>query len=261
MPKLSSKPITKADLIEFLDTESDFAFELRTLERLTGLGFYCSHGGSYKDRVTNKARQFAIRATKASPTLILSLAVECKNLSLSYPLLVMCAPRHDYESFLDVITSYPPKERKLNPFPPNAESLRIHHPNAYPQGTLVGKSTTRVERVQEKDGALTTSDADIFEKWSQALASAYDPADEATEFGTQWKCSVDTVILPVLVVPDNTLWSVSYRTDLRGSRVERGQPDAGRVLLALPPGGRNPNRSAGTHHRALYGRASRRGNL
>ena len=218
MPKLSPEPVTQADLIEFLDTESDFAFELRTLECLSGLGFHCSHGGSYEDPVTRKPRQYDIRATRVFPRVLLSLAVECKNLSPSYPLLVMCVPRSKNESFLEVLKSFRPQEHplNLNPFPPNCKSLRLHQPSAYPEGAPVGKSTTRVGRILDKDRPLTGSDADIFEKWSQAISSAYDPAEEATSFGTQWDTVVNTVILPVLVVPDNTLWSVSYRAD--GSR-------------------------------------------
>jgi hypothetical protein len=223
MPKLLHAPVTQADLIEFLDTESDFAFELRTVECLSSLGFRCSHGGSYEDPVTHKTRQFDIRALKGNNTLRLSWAVECKNLSTSYPLLVMCVPRTQEESFVDVLKSFRPRPEEYNPFPPHCESVRIHKPRfTYTAGDPVGKSMARVGRATDKERSLTSSDADIFEKWSQALASADDLADDATEFGTKTKSKVHTFILPILVVPDNTLWSVIYKSD--GSRMSDPAP-------------------------------------
>ena len=225
MAKLSHAPITQADLIDFLDTESDFAFELRTLECLSDLGFRCSHGGSYDDPVTHKPRQFDIRASKGADDLIFSFALECKNLSGSYPLLVLCVPRTREESFLEILASFPPRgsEKYNNPLAPNSEVLRIQTPTfTYKEGDPVGKKMARVGRTADKEKALTSSDADIFEKWSQALASADDLGDEATEFGTKANSVVCTVILPVLVVPDNTLWSVIYRSD--GSRLENPVP-------------------------------------
>jgi hypothetical protein len=58
-------PIDQADRIAYLEKVSDFAFELRCLERLTKLGFQCQHGGSYTDPVTNKTRQFDLRVQKS----------------------------------------------------------------------------------------------------------------------------------------------------------------------------------------------------
>ena len=62
MAKLKNDPIDSTDLVEFLDTSSDFAFELACVKRLSELGYRCQHGGSYVDPVTKKARQFDIRA-------------------------------------------------------------------------------------------------------------------------------------------------------------------------------------------------------
>jgi len=50
--KLQDVQIGEAELLEYLNTSSDFAFELRCLERLAKLGFDCQHGGSYTDPVT-----------------------------------------------------------------------------------------------------------------------------------------------------------------------------------------------------------------
>jgi len=64
MAKLKHAPIVAADLVEFLDSQSDFAFEIRVLNSLIALGFECEHGGTYDDPATNKPREFDIRATR-----------------------------------------------------------------------------------------------------------------------------------------------------------------------------------------------------
>src|SRR4051812_27954800 len=108
MPKFNSDPIGTSDLLEYLDTSSDFGFELRCLDQLNTLGFTCDHGGSYRDRVTSKVRQFDIRARRKSGRFRLQCAVECKNLVPSRPLLLMCVPRTPDESLHDLLLSYPP---------------------------------------------------------------------------------------------------------------------------------------------------------
>ncbi len=60
MAKLKTDPITPADLVEFLNTTSDFGFEIKVMKVLAGLGFKLKHGGTYIDPVTEKPRQFDI---------------------------------------------------------------------------------------------------------------------------------------------------------------------------------------------------------
>jgi hypothetical protein len=55
-------PITQSDLQEFVENDSDFAFEMRVLVQLRALGFQCEHSGTYKDPITDKIRQFDIHA-------------------------------------------------------------------------------------------------------------------------------------------------------------------------------------------------------
>jgi len=81
MVKLKEAPIIDTDLIDYLSTESDFAFELHVLNTLIAHGFTCEHGGSYDDPVTKKPREFDIRATKTLGHFHIRLAVECKNVS------------------------------------------------------------------------------------------------------------------------------------------------------------------------------------
>jgi hypothetical protein len=62
MPKLITTPITEKDLDEYLNSESDFAFEMSVLSLLRQMHFTCSHSGTYEDPVTGKIRQYDLRA-------------------------------------------------------------------------------------------------------------------------------------------------------------------------------------------------------
>lgn len=66
MTKWKDDPITAEDMADFVGSDSDFAFEMQVLAKLTSLGFTCSHSGTYRDPVTKKIRQFDIRAVKIS---------------------------------------------------------------------------------------------------------------------------------------------------------------------------------------------------
>ena len=93
MPKPEPKEIEASDLLDYLSAESDFAFEARVVKDFRKKGFNVEHGGTYMDSVTGKPRQFDIRATLATETSVIRLAVECKNLKTIFPLLVSCLPR------------------------------------------------------------------------------------------------------------------------------------------------------------------------
>jgi hypothetical protein len=98
MAKLRQIPITQADVIEFVEGQSDFGFEIRVLDLLTNEGFHCEHGGVYDDPFTKIPRQYDIRATKRLGPYVFRLAVECKNLKDYNPLLISCIPRTRQES-------------------------------------------------------------------------------------------------------------------------------------------------------------------
>lgn len=79
----------------------------------------------------------------------------------------------------------------------------------YPPGEFVGKNLVQI--TSKCGGLERLPDADIYERWSQALSSAVDLA--------RWACSsakelavadAFTAILPVVVVPDDRLWKVFY---------------------------------------------------
>lgn len=68
-----------------------------------------------------------------------------------------------------------------------------------------------------------TRDTELYEKWSQALASAVDLVDTA---GRDAAVSTDqhvfTFVLPVVVLPDEALWKIEY--DINGKIIEGPEP-------------------------------------
>ena len=214
---LPNTPMGENELVNFLDNSSDFGFELRCVERLSALGFSCQHGGSYVDRVTNKPRQFDIRAQKRVPGTTIRLAVECKNLTPSFPLLIMCVPRAQEESFHDTLLAFDPdlqQQRRASVLEMpamrrNCLRFRVEHgTSVYVVGAPVGKSCAQVGRAQ--NNSITGNDAEVFDKWSQALASTHDLADDAANEGERHKGVFMSLIVPIVIVPDGTLWQVQY---------------------------------------------------
>ena len=64
MAKLKTYPIGESDLIEFLESSSDFAFEQEIFKTLIDLDFKAQHSGTYSDPNTGLPREFDIRGTK-----------------------------------------------------------------------------------------------------------------------------------------------------------------------------------------------------
>ncbi|CAK6687184.1 hypothetical protein [Synechococcus sp. CBW1107] len=216
MAKLIGDSINASDISQYCESESDFAFELQTLALLNELGASCEHGGMYEDPVTQKARQFDIRGLfEISPTRRVRLAVECKNVRPNYPLVVLTVPRRDEESYHEFIHTWAPRDTLSIPGLPerNGETIRLNGPgSAYPCSEPVGKSCCQVGR--DTTGAFRQSDSEAYDKWSQAIQSAHELVDIAQE---DWKLSHEkdagTLVLAVLVVPDQRLWTVHYDND------------------------------------------------
>lgn len=209
--------ISEPELIDYLDSTSDFAFELRCLEKLTTLRFQCDHGGSYSDPVSKKTRQFDIRAYKSQGLMNVRCAVECKNLRHNFPLLIMCMPRLFKESYHEVIVSYPKEYVKQHTwqgsaFADTCKACRIRSSQSvYTDGDFVGKSCAQVGVAT--DGSIVARDNDVYDKWSQALASADQLAYDSGEEGPRRKNISFSLTLPMVVVPDGTLWQVNYKSD------------------------------------------------
>jgi hypothetical protein len=223
MSKKSSKslPVGRDDLNAFVAQDSSFAFEMSVLSELIRLRFKCDHSGTYEDPITNKVRQFDIRATlergdKGGRLGCLVLAVECKMLNPGFPLLVSLSPRTRPEAFVDVVVKgYA-----------GMEVVEFTRTQAYMPREPVGRKIDQVGK--REDGSLFSDDEETFQKVQQAINSSASLVQNALTGGTRDALSV---VLPVLVVPQGTLWTVRYEAD--GAVVGSPEPcDRASVILA-----------------------------
>lgn len=219
-------PITAIDIEEYLQSRSDFDLELYACRTLREMGYEVSHGGTYIDPFKKLPRQFDVRAHRAVrhfKQFGMQLAVECKSLSEEAPLLVSCVPRSREEAHFEFVHSWPRQSQRGA----YARSLRYDGDGGYYRpGDLVGKRTAQVRRNANGIG-FKDDDRDTYEKWSQALASAYDLVQAAARAGNA--AEFYTFIAPILVVSDSTLWAVDYGEDGRQSGAPR--PVAGVELF------------------------------
>ena len=198
-------PITPNDLAEFVANDSDFAFEMQVVAQLKSVDFDCSHSGTYQDPVTDKIRQFDVRASKQRDSHLLTLAVECKNLRPECPLLLSCIPRTADEAHHDIVVY--PRNNPLHLIEVNTvEGAR----SVYKPGEMVGKKTDQVKR--DKNSGLVSDDKETFDKLNQAVNSCRDLLRQLASRSEQ---GLFGAIVPVLVVPTNTLWQVEYAADGR----------------------------------------------
>jgi hypothetical protein len=207
----STDIITKENLEEFIATQDDFALELYAYSLARDLGFAARHAGSYIDPITGKARQFDVQANRVCENAFhVYFAIECKCLRASHPLLISQIPRIHDESYQDIVftmgRTFPPS--RLPSLSPGVYRLpwnrSLYQPNQY-----VGKSISQVGF--NGDGKLSSKDAEVFDKWGQAIASSSQLIKRAEVLCKSLNESVQTsAVLPVLVVPDGTLWVANY---------------------------------------------------
>jgi hypothetical protein len=201
MTASSNNPITESDLNEFVDKDSDFAFEMRVLNKFALLDFQCQHAGTYKDPVSGKSRQFDLRVRKYSGDFLLGIAAECKNLQPTFPLLVSAIPRTTEESYHDLIRFREGQTYKFS----NVERMSANDLR-YATSEMVGKKIDQVRRAEQKQ-TLVSDDSATFDKCSQAVNSCHDLIEEMSNFP---RTPSSRVVVPALVVPSGTLFQVDY---------------------------------------------------
>lgn len=226
MAKESQQDMTADDLRTYLETESDFAFEIRVIKELRKAGEVL-HGGTYMDAVTGKPRQFDIRVTISREVSMIRMAVECKNLKKAAPLLVSCLPREADEAVHCVAMSIDLDHRtfagsgrgqvrtRFGTQTVQTLPLKAEHGAMYRPGEPVGKTLAQI--VRDKQGKILGNDSEIYSKWSQALSSSDDLVAQCVTDGESKRdhyCF--STVVPVLVVPDGTLWRCAF--DLDGNR-------------------------------------------
>lgn len=203
--------VTTEHIAEFVRKNSDFGFELQTLKALKNLDFVCEHGGFYEDPYSGKKRQFDIRARQrfAKDNFNLYLAIECKNLSEFNPLLVHSVSRSKEEAFHVVLHSA------------TSNSKWIWNSQFYKQRELVGKSLDNVRVDQKTPGKLQFSggDTETHDRYIQAVSASLSLtrviADELYGLAQSNRSQYPkTLLLPVLVIPNDRLFIADYSKDL-----------------------------------------------
>jgi len=188
--------LNPTDVKNVILEEDDFGYEMRVgkvfadVAANTNKGHLTSprietpqHGGTYTDSVTGKPRQFDYRCQISISNALgdlqktVILAVECKNLHRSSPLVVCGRPRTAEEAYHVFIKSE--KDGAGGVFVSTSKVDATA--SLYRQSEFVGKSLVRLK---EKNGKLEKdSEADIYDRWSQALASSVDLAVMAGRYG------------------------------------------------------------------------------
>jgi hypothetical protein len=214
MTSESPEPVDADNISEYLASADDFAFEREIYTVAKGLGFQPQHSALYTDPVTQKMREFDIRAWAGIGIRKIALSVECKRLTADFPLLVSCVPRDAQEAghqylYADRTVGAGGSHTRVQTMTP-----RVPH-YEYRAGQGVGKSMRQVRR--DRKDQMVAGD-EVFDKWTQALASIGEMIEEgANILSTAPTHTRMIAFLPVLVVPDRTLWIADYssRGDLQ----------------------------------------------
>lgn len=99
----------------------------------------------------------------------------------------------------------------------------------YGSGVQVGKHTFQLRRDAPRN-TFKAGDSESYDKWSQSLASAADLVRlSCGAHVRRGMPQVFSLVLPVLVVSDGTLWVVDY--DERGQRSEPKSTDECQVFV------------------------------
>lgn len=151
------------------------------------------HGGTYQDPITGKLREFDIRFSLTfAKSFSVILAIECKRIGTYSPVLLTRSPRTRDETRVDSFGNRLP--RQFN--------------QIYKANEPVGKEIGQFGKAEFGDKEIVEiSDGTLYDKWSQALSSANELCAEAHD---NFCIGYPQLVLPILVVPENTLWTIDY---------------------------------------------------
>jgi len=224
MAKHQEEPITAEAITRFLGQRDDFAFEMRVLHTITSTDsgatdLSVEFGGSYADSVTGKSRQFDIRASMRNGNKIVRMAVECKQLRSAFPLVVSRCPRPRNEAYHHLVVAEPRKQiHEFEGRPTYHTARSFYSGSAYTEEAPVGKGSTQLGIHAHAKNEFISTDSDIYEKWAQALSSAEDLImGGIRDWDIYGKGNQNvnflSAVLPILVIPDGTLWVVDYNSE------------------------------------------------
>ena len=205
--------VLPADIRSVVTEEDDFGHELRVGHAIRECeAIEVQHGGTYTDSVTQKPRQFDYRCLLRKEEAMLSLAVECKNLSPNAPLIICGLGRREDEAFHHVIESQIGLIHRSWGVVDGLLSTtrRASREDAfYNSKKFVGKSLVRIQA--SKKPMSRTQDSDVYDKWAQALSSAVGLAQSACDYAQTFRVArFLTAVIPAVVVPDGVLWRMVY---------------------------------------------------
>ena len=177
-----------------------------------------AHGGTYVDGQTGKPRQFDFQCTliysrPRVPSIVrrVSMGIECKNLNPDSPLIVCGRSRTQAESCHAFIQAAWENENRVLNFK-QVTANRV----LYSVGEFEGKSIVRLKRDVQRKTLEGIADADVYDRWSQAIASCQGLAQAACAHhdpeGGRLTHRV-TFVLPAVIVPDGLLWQAAYGDD------------------------------------------------
>lgn len=153
-------------------------------------------------------------------TYCVQLAVECKNIFPGAPLVVSGTARNELEAYHEIIASFHGTygENQIETrHGAGSKTLRVRRSAWYPATEFVGKSVGKMKPPKDKkyagplSGYVLTNDSEVYDPWSQAVANAAALAKRAMHVASRQRSpSVFTVTLPIVVIPDETLWQLQY---------------------------------------------------
>jgi hypothetical protein len=176
------------------------------------------HAGTYIDPISMKPRQFDFRCVIWRKEQSLQFALECKNLSKDFPVVVCGTKRSSEDAFHEIIESRNGLFVKPNVAVydgPYSITRKVANAAIYREGEFVGKSIIKLKPKSGQSGGYTTeADTDIYERWTQALSSSYDLCKAATNYAqARGDVHFFTATIPVVVLSNESLWILNYDTD------------------------------------------------
>jgi hypothetical protein len=169
-----------------------------SLAILRSLNLESEHAAAYVDPVTNRIRSYDIRSRWFDRNRSIRFAVECKNLTNTAPLVIHATPRLESEAYHTVIARY------------RIGGMLFQTPhkrgNVYAVGDPVGRQLD--QPMKDHSGDFKSSDAPTYEKWLQAVNGCFDLLKELV--GSPAREPEVCALVPLLVVPAETLWQVDY---------------------------------------------------
>jgi len=194
---------------------SDLDFELRVHEYLKSVGCQSDHGGRYLDRITQKMREYDILAvppkhslnggTEVAPFYSTKLAIECKNVTQEFPVVVGVRP---YEQELILGLRLRRDSRvELTGYNCGINIARMHECVARFGQDFIEHIGVEIGQVAAS-GKGGKTESGLYDKWSQAIHHSVVRYGEMIADIARGSNNGDMPIWcpAVLVVPDDRLF-------------------------------------------------------